>query len=138
MMRRLMLMMCTAAVCAAALACGSGTEPSNLKELQRAKSGDVEVVLLAAGDALKNKDHATLEFRSGGALVDVGIVTMSATMAMGAGMPPMMGSSFVTKTETPGRYAIETDMSMAGAWRFEIKWEGPKGNGSVTMPGTVR
>jgi hypothetical protein len=138
MMRRLMLMMCAAAVGATALACGGGTEPSNLKELQRAKSGDVEVVLLAAGDALREKDQATLEFRSGGTLVDVGMVSMSATMAMGSGMPPMMGSSFVTKTETPGRYTIETDMSMAGAWRFEITWDGPAGKGSVTMPGTVR
>ena len=75
---------------------------------------------------------------AGDTLVDVGTVTMNATMAMGSGMPPMMGSSFVNKTETPGRYAVETDMSMAGAWRLEVRWDGPSGKGSVTMPGTVR
>jgi YtkA-like len=133
-----MLMMLAAAVSTMALACGGEKAASNLKELQRAKSGDLQVVLLASGDALKEKDQATLEFRSGNALVDVGTVTMNATMAMGSGMPPMMGSSFVNRTDTPGRYAVETDMSMAGAWRFEIRWDGPAGKGSVTMPGTVR
>ena len=126
-------------LCAVAVSCsGSTKEPSGLKELQRAKAGSLDVVLLAAGDALKQKDQATLEFRSGDTLVDVGTVTMNATMAMGSGMPPMMGSSFVNKTETPGRYAVETDMSMAGAWRLEVRWDGPSGKGSVTMPGTVR
>jgi hypothetical protein len=138
-MRRLMRMMCAAAACAVVVACSGSTKaPSALKELQRARAGNLEVVLLAAGDALKEKDQATLEFRSGGTLVDVGTVTMSATMAMGSGMPPMMGSSFVNRTDTPGRYAVETDMSMAGAWRLEVSWDGPAGKGRVTMPGTVR
>jgi hypothetical protein len=107
--------------------------------MQHAKSGDLNVVLLASSDALKpGKDQAFIEFRSpSNQLVDVGMVTVNATMPM-AGMPPMMGSSFVKKTNTTGRYLIDTDLSMAGTWRLEVAWDGPSGNGRVTMPGTVR
>ncbi len=62
---------------------------------------------------------------------------MNATMPM-AGMPPMMGSSFVNKTEVAGRYAVDTDLSMVGSWRSQIAWDGPAGKGKCQMPGTVR
>jgi hypothetical protein len=140
MMRATIRMVCmVAAVCAVALSCSKAIEAPPLKELQRAKSGDLDVVLLASADSLKpGKDQAFLEFRKGSTgLVDVGTVTVNATMPM-AGMPPMMGSSFVKKTDTPGRYAIDTDLSMAGSWRLEIIWNGPAGSGKVTLPGTVR
>jgi hypothetical protein len=125
-------------MCALALSCSKASDTPPLKELQHAKSGDLDVVLLASSDALKpGKDVAFLEFRKGSSgLVDVGTVTVNATMPM-AGMPPMMGSSFVRKTETPGRYAIDTDLSMAGSWRLEVLWDGA-GSGKVTLPGTVR
>ena len=107
---------------------------------QRATSGAIEVILLAHGDALKpGKDEAVLEFRSGNDhhLVDVGTVKMNATMPM-AGMAPMMGSSFVTGTEVPGRYTVATDLSMVGSWRISVEWDGPAGKGSASFSGTVR
>ena len=134
---RVLLMACLAVV---AVSCGAPADAPKLKELQRAHSGDLDVVLLAAGDALKpGKDQAFLEFRTGGDhhLVDVGTVTVNATMPM-AGMPPMMGSSFANTTDVTGRYAIDTDLGMAGSWRLEIAWDGPVGKGKVMMPGTVR
>jgi hypothetical protein len=139
MMRAAMRLAGVVVVCAVALSCGKTTEAPRLTQLQHAKSGDLDVVLLAASDALKpGKDQAFLEFRKGATgLVDVGTVTVNATMPM-AGMPPMMGSSFVKKTETPGRYAVDTDLSMVGSWRLEIVWDGPAGAGKVTLPGTVR
>jgi hypothetical protein len=138
-MRLTMRMMCVMAlVCAVALSCNKGGDAPALKVLQRAKSGDLDVVLLASADALKpGKDQAFLEFRKGTSLVDVGTVTVNATMPM-SGMPPMMGSSFVNKSDTPGRYVIDTDLTMAGLWRLEVVWNGPSGSGKVTLPGTVR
>ena len=139
MIRRFAAVLALLAVCATAAACGRGDKTPQLKEVQHAKSGDLEVVLLAPADALRlGKDQAFLEFRSpAGQLVDVGTVTMNATMPM-AGMPPMMGSSFVNRTNTTGRYALDTDLSMAGSWRLEITWNGPAGSGRIMMPGTVR
>jgi hypothetical protein len=137
MVQRLVVVISVAAVCVSALACGGTGKATPLKELQHVRFGDIDVVLLAAGDALEEKDVATLEFRAGGRLVDVGTVSVSATMPMGSGIPPMMGSSFVNTTETPGRYEIETDLSMAGPWRLEVNWDGPRGKGMVTIPGVV-
>jgi hypothetical protein len=115
-------------------------EAPGLKELQRASSGGMNVVMLASGDVLKSgKDTAYLEFRSGAEqrLADVGTVKVSATMPM-QGMAPMMGSMFVHKTETAGRYLIDTDLGMIGTWQIGVEWDGPAGTGKVMMPGTVQ
>jgi hypothetical protein len=116
-------------------------EAPGLKELQRASSGGMTVVLLASGDALPSgKGTAYLEFHSGGdqRLTDAGTVKVSATMPM-AGMPPMMGSMFVHKTETAGRYMIDTDLGMIGTWQFGVEWDGgPSGAGKVMFSGNVQ
>ena len=118
---------------------GSREPQGSMKELQRTKSGDLDVVLLGPSDALpQGKGFAILEFRdSSSGLVDVGTVKVNATMAM-AGMSPMIGGSDVKPTPAPGRYEIATDFSMAGTWQLAIEWDGPKGRGSARMPGTVR
>jgi len=108
--------------------------------LQRTKSGDMDVVLLAQKDAIPpGKSQATLEFQTGADhhLVDVGTVKVGASMEM-AGMGPMLGSVFVNKSDTPGRYTLDTDLGMTGTWRLKVDWDGPAGTGSVTFPGTVR
>jgi hypothetical protein len=142
--RRLFLLLALLALPSTFLpACGESApnaEAPSLKELQRASAGEVTVVLLASGDALKSgKDSAYLEFRSGGdqRLTDVGTVKASATMPM-AGMPPMMGSMFVHKTETAGRYSIDTDLGMVGTWQIGVEWDGPSGAGRVRFPGNVQ
>ena len=119
-------------------ACGGGDQASALKELQRAKSGNLNVVLLSAGDSLqRGKGSFVLEFRDGGGgLVDVGTVSVSATMPM-AGMAPMFGDSTVMPTETKGRYDVASDFGMAGTWRLNISWNGPAGSGSASLPGSV-
>lgn len=127
-------------MCTAVLACARAADTRPLKELQRAKSGDLTVVLLATNDALKpGKDTAVLEFRSGADnhLVDVGAVKVSATMPM-AGMAPMMGSMFVKPGDQAGRYAIETDLTMAGTWQLAVEWNGPAGSGKTMLSGPVR
>jgi len=123
----------------ALIGCTSSTS-APLKELQRVNAGQMQVVLLSTGDAIKQgKDQAFLEFRTGSDrhLVDVGTVKVSATMSM-AGMSPMIGATTVTRTDTVGRYGIDTDLGMAGSWRIGVEWDGPQGHGTATLPGTVR
>jgi hypothetical protein len=119
-------------------ACGRGDQAVSLKELQRAHSGSVDVVMLSDSDTLhQGKGTVVVEFRDGaGKLVDVGMVTVNATMTM-PGMAPMFGDNSVKPTDTKGRYEVATDLGMAGMWRFTVAWNGPAGTGSVSMPGTA-
>ena len=128
-----------AALIAAVAAATCGRGETRQVELQRVKSGALEVVLLSARDALVHgKDAFTIEFRSadGAALVDVGDVRASATMPM-PGMP-MMGSIDVKRTSVAGRYEATGTFEMAGTWRMTIQWDGPVGPGSITFPGSVQ
>ena len=119
---------------AAATACGR----ANLTELQKVKSGMLDVVLLSPRDGLRHgSDSFVVEFRSGsGGLTDVGMVRASASMSMSG--TPMMGTINVARTEVAGRYAATSEFSMAGTWRMTIQWDGPPGPGSVTFPGSVQ
>src|SRR5207249_902548 len=108
-------------------ACGGRVQ---MTELQRVKSGRLDVVLLSPHDALRHgKDAFIIEFRSNGTLVDVGTVRATANMPMG-GMP-MFGTIDVQRTDTPGRYAASGQFDMAGTWRTTVEWDGPAGHGSV-------
>ena len=123
---------------ATASGCGKGEEAPALKEVQRVHAGALDVVLLSASGALKQgKDSFVLEFRGAdGQLVDVGTVNVNATMAM-AGMGPMLGESTVNPTSTKGRYEVASNLNMAGSWRFTVEWNGPAGQGSTSLAGTV-
>jgi hypothetical protein len=116
------------------VACGG----AQLTELQRVKSGQLDVVLLSPGDAIKHgQDSFVIEFRSsGGALVDVGEVTASSTMPMPGS--PMFGSVEVKRTSVPGRYSANAKFDMAGTWRTTIQWAGSSTPGSVTFSGNVQ
>lgn len=129
----------TTAILAALLitACG-GSDAAPLKELQRVKAGAVNVVLLSSGESIKQgKSTFTVEFRDeAGNLVDAGMVKVNAMMPM-PGMAPMIGDCNVTPTSTKGRYDVASDLGMAGTWRLQVSWNGPAGEGSVSMPGSV-
>ena len=126
---------CVATGCAVAACGGAATQT----ELQKIRSGDLDVVVLSSRDALHHgQDAFTIEFRAAGdgRPVDVGSVRANAVMPMGA--TPMLGSVVVQRTKTPGRYAASADFSMAGTWRLTVEWEGPAGRGSVGFSGTVQ
>ncbi|SRR6266540_5535819 len=131
---------CLAAILSvAAVACRQAPDAAPLKELQKVKSGDAEVVLLAKSDALaQGKDSFVLEFRSAdGSLRDVGTVRANATMVM-AGMAPMFGNVNVRPGDAPGRYEVTSDFGMAGTWQINVEWQGPAGMGSAILRGAVR
>ena len=116
---------------AAATGCGR----ANLTELQKVKSGMLDVVLLSPRDGLRHgSDSFVIEFRSAsGGLADVGMVHASASMPMSG--TPMMGTIDVARTEVAGRYAATSEFSMAGTWRMTIQWDGPARAGIRHVPG---
>jgi hypothetical protein len=122
------------------VACGNGvgSENEDLKEIQRVRSGKLEIVLLSEDGALnQGKDAFVLEFRTpDGALQDAGTVTTSANMPMpGMTMP---GSVQVARSNVAGRYRATGDFGMAGAWQMRVEWSGPAGQGAVSFDGTVQ
>jgi len=111
----------------------------NVTEIQRLRSGGVDVVLLSPQDGLRHgQDTFVIEFRSAadGTLIDAGVLKGSATMPM-AGMP-MMGAIDIARTDVAGRYSATGDLSMAGTWRLTIEWSGQAGQGSVTFSTSVQ
>ena len=96
-----------------------------LKTVQTQQAGEFTVTLLSESGSIKNgANDFVLEFRKGGQLVDVGTVDVAPVMEM-AGMAPMMGTANVTPTDTPGRYRASGGLTMAGLWKFNVKY----GNG---------
>ena len=89
------------AVVSAVAACGGAATRT---EVQKIRSGDLDVVVLSSREALRHgQDAFTIEFRAAGdgRLVDVGSVRVNAVMPMGG--TPMLGSVTVQRTGTPGR-----------------------------------
>jgi hypothetical protein len=120
------------------VACGRGASGTNLKEVQRVKSGDLDIVLLSQDGALnQGKEAFVIEFRKpDGSLVDAGTVRTSANMPMpGMTMP---GNVQVERSDVPGRYRATADFGMAGGWQMKIEWNGPAGQGSVSFDGSVQ
>lgn len=126
---------------ACVVACGRPGETDRSSEAGRARSGDLDVVLLADQPALSlGKAVFTVEFRAASdptRLVDVGRVKASATMAM-PGTSPMFGSVSVEPTSTPGRYVANSELTMAGEWRMTLEWDGPAGRGSASVSPMVQ
>jgi hypothetical protein len=125
------------AVVVFALAAVGCSGNAKLTELQRVRSGALDVVLLTPGDGLKHgRDVFVIEFRSPeGTLVDVGQVRGSATMPMPS--MPMFGSMAIKQSEVPGRYTVDGQFEMAGTWRMTIEWQRPA-KGSVTLSANVQ
>lgn len=119
-----------------ALGCG-GEADADMVELERLKSEDMDVVVLAPQDGLKNgSSEFLIEFRSNGTLTDVGDVRASSTMPM-PGMP-MFGSIDVQRTDVAGRYQVRSEFSMAGTWQIAIEWNRPEGLRSVSFSSSVQ
>ena len=107
--------------------------------IQTVRTGDIDVVLLSSGGALRQgRNQFVIEFRRAGSttLVDVGTVRAAATMPM-PGMVMSSGLRLEPMT-VPGRFAATADFGMAGGWQVAIQWEGPAGRGSVNFEGGVQ
>ena len=123
--------------CVLAVACRN--DSANLTELERARSGQLEIVLLSSREAIRHgTDDFVIEFRSSpdGTLVDVGAVRGSASMPMAG--TPMLGSLDIAQTSVPGRYQARSDLAMAGTWRMTFEWSRSPDTGSVTFSKSVQ
>lgn len=127
------------AVLAAAVsvaACGGADD--GMVEIQRVKAGDLDIVLLSADGALdQGNETFVIEFRKpDGTLQDAGTVRTSATMTMpGMTMP---GNVQVVPADVPGRYRATGNFGMSGGWQMKLDWNGPAGQGAVTVDGMVQ
>jgi hypothetical protein len=99
---------------------GSG----ELKTVHTQQAGEYTVAVLSETGSIKNgSSDFVLEFRktADNQLVDVGSVEVSPVMDM-PGMGPMLGSTTITPGDAPGRYAVKSNLSMAGVWKFNVKF----------------
>ena len=112
---------------------------AELKEVQRVRSGNVDVILLSPDGLVHQKETLIIEFHkpSTGDLVDVGNVKVNTTMPM-PGMAPMFGTANIRPGDTPGRYLMESAMEMSGSWRVVIDWTGATEMGHVALNATVQ
>jgi hypothetical protein len=110
------------------------------KEIQAQRTKDFAIVLLnEKGELAMGKNSFVIAFRSSSdnKPVDVGTVTVGSSMAM-PGMAPMTAPIELEPAGTTGQYAAKSDFGMSGAWRFEVRWDGPAGRGSTSFNTNVR
>jgi hypothetical protein len=103
------------------------------------KSGDLTIALQNESGELKmGQNRFVVSFRSAsGQPVDAGKVTVSSSMAM-PGMAPMVAPIELQPTGQAGSYSLTGDFAMSGAWKFEIRWDGPAGQGTTSFSTNVR
>ena len=102
-------------------ACGNKGE---LKTVQTQQAGDYTLTVLSESGSIKNgAGDFVLEFRktADNQPVHVGSVEVAPVMDM-AGMAPMMGKAETTPGDTIGRYHVKSNLSMAGLWKFNVKF----------------
>jgi hypothetical protein len=102
-------------------ACGNKGE---LKPVQTQQAGDYTITVLSDTGSIKHESSEfVLEFRktADSQPVHVGSVEVAPVMDM-AGMAPMMGRAETTPGDTIGRYHVKSNLSMAGLWKFNVKF----------------
>src|SRR3954470_23309856 len=102
------------------LSCSRGS--NELKLVQQQQEGDDKIAILSeTGTIQQGKKTFTLEFRraADNQLVDVGSVNVAPVMEM-AGMGPMMATTEVMPSDTPGRYTAIGNLTMSGHWKVDI------------------
>jgi len=110
------------------------------KEIQTERTKDLAISLMSEkGELAMGQNRFIVAFRStsNNQPVDVGAVTVGSSMAM-PGMAPMTAPIELEPAGSPGQYAAKGDFAMSGAWKFEVRWDGPAGKGSVTFNTNVR
>ena len=119
-------------------ATGRGAPEAGERMVQTARSGDIDIVVLApAGTLRTGRNTFTIEFRSpSGALVDVGTVRVTSNMAMPGMVMP--GNVQVQPSGAPGRFTATAEFGMAGTWPIAVEWNGPAGSGSANFQGSVQ
>ena len=127
-------------VAAVVLTACKSTPVAETKEFQTQRTKDLTIALLnEKGELAMGQNRFIIAFRSSSnnQPVDVGTVTVGSSMAM-PGMAAMTASIELEPTGTTGQYAAKGDFAMSGAWKFEVRWNGPAGNGTTSFSSNVR
>ena len=89
------------------------------------------------GQLRNGQSEILVEFRdASGQLVDVGTVKLDFDMNM-PGMVMHSGAT-IEPTGTPGQYRAKVKPGMGGDWTASLRYEGPRGNGSVSFSVNVK
>jgi hypothetical protein len=107
-----------------AILCACGNNSGAFKTVQQQQAGDYTLTVLSETGAVKNgTSDFILEFRrtADNQLADVSPVEVSPIMEM-PGMGPMIGTTTIMPADMPGRYRVTSNLSMAGMWRFNVKF----------------
>lgn len=110
------------------------------KEIQTQRTGDLTITLLSEkGELAMGQNRFIVAFRSAtnNQPVDAGTVTVGSSMAMPA-MAPMTAPIELEPAGSPGQYVAKGDFPMSGAWKFEVRWDGPAGHGATSFNTNVR
>ena len=110
------------------------------KEIESHSAGDVVISLAnEKGELAQGQNSFVIAFRSvsKNEPIDPGKVTVESSMAM-PGMAPMTAPIELESTGKTGQYTVKGEFGMSGAWRFEVRWDGPAGQGSTLFNSNVR
>lgn len=121
-------------------ACQNGGEAVALQEVASQTAGDIRIVLLSdSGDLVRGGNRFALAFRSAAdnQPIDAGTVSVSSSMAM-PGMAPMVARIELQSAGEVGQYAMTGDFGMSGEWQFDVRWDGPAGQGDTAFRVNVR
>lgn len=141
-MKRMKTYVGLGAVALAALMLGAckSAPVAGTKEIQTQRTKDVVIVLLnQKGELAMGQNRFTIAFRSSSnnQPIDVGTVTVGSAMAM-PGMAPMTAPIELEPAGSTGQYVAKSDFAMSGAWKFEVRWDGPAGRGTTSFNTNVR
>ena len=126
-------------VAAVVLSACSRSAPAT-KEIESHTSGDMVITLSnEKGEFAQGQNGFVVAFRSASKNepIDPGRVTVESSMAM-PGMAPMTAPIEIESTGKTGQYAVKGEFGMSGSWRFEVRWDGPSGQGSTSFNSNVR
>ena len=132
--------LCALALAAVMLGGCKSTAVAEAKEIQTQRTKDLTIVLMnEKGELAMGQNRFIIAFRSASnnQPVDVGAVTVSSAMAM-PGMAPMTAPVELEPAGSTGQYAAKSDFAMSGAWKFEVRWDGPAGRGTTSFNTNVR
>ena len=112
---------------------------AELKVMQTQKTKDAVVTLKSeTGQWKPGKNTFALEFTApSGQPLDIGKVTLGASMAM-PGMAPMVAGATLSPDKAPGRYLGTIDFPDTGTRQVTVTWDGPAGKGSARFSVPVR
>ena len=141
-MKRMKTYVGLGAVALAALMLGAckSAPAAGTKEIQTQRTKDVVIVLLnQKGELAMGQNRFTIAFRSSSnnQPIDVGTVTVGSAMAM-PGMAPMTAPIELEAAGSTGQFVAKSDFAMSGAWKFEVRWDGPAGRGTTSFNTNVR